>query len=339
MAMDMFSKDHGSPDISPRELVLTNLKEQEWISGQILGKIAGISRSAVWKHIKNLQKSGYLIKSSPKLGYKLTTMPDSLLPQEIKTVLNTNSFGHSIDYFPTIDSTQKPAKENASKGAPEGYLVIAENQHRGRGRQGRNWQSGQGNIAMSMILRPSIPPSEAPHIPLLAGVATVKAIRDLTDLQPWLKWPNDIMIQDKKLAGILIELSAEMDRINYLILGLGLNVNNDLTSFTPELRAQTTSISLELGKSCSRKSLVRDILEELEDYYHLYLEKGFPPIKDHWKELNKTINSPIVVNWGGTCLEGVAEDINDHGALILRDKQGQTHTVTAGDVSLRFKNP
>ncbi len=334
----MINEEKETPDMSPRELVLANLKELKWVSGQALGQLAGISRSAVWKHIKTLQRAGYPIKSSPKLGYMLEGRPDSLLPQEIKSGLKTHTFGQSIEYLPEIDSTQKPAREKAAKGIPEGFLVIAENQHTGRGRQGRKWQSGPGNIAMSIVLRPPISPSQASHIPLLAGVATVKAIRKMTDLQPWLKWPNDILIQGKKMAGILVELSAEMDRINHLILGLGLNVNNDLTSFSTDIRDQSTSLSLETGQSISRKDLVRKILKELEDHYYLYLEQGFSLVKSYWKELNNTLNHLIFVNWGDASLEGIAEDINDYGALILRDRQGQAHTITAGDVSLGFKN-
>jgi BirA family biotin operon repressor/biotin-[acetyl-CoA-carboxylase] ligase len=337
--MDRDLENKRSQKVHPREVILTNLRELQWISGQILGQIAGISRTAVWKHIKSLQKEGYPIQSSPKRGYMLQTMPDSLLPHKIKTGLTTKTFGHILEYYPKIDSTQKPAKSQALQGVPEGYTVLAENQYGGRGRRGRKWESGCGNLAMSIVLRPPLPPSDACHIPLLAGVATVQAIQKTTGLKPRLKWPNDIMMDNKKMGGILIELSAEMDHINYLILGLGLNVNNSLDNLSPDLQTLTTSLRFESGRIIDRHSLIQEILETLEHLYTFYLEHGFSQVKTLWKECNNTLDQAIVVYRGDTALQGMAEDITDHGALIFRDTLGQLHTVTAGDVSLRFKNP
>lgn len=333
--MDRVSADNKSP----KNIILNNLREFEWVSGQALGQIAGISRTAVWKHIKRLQEAGYPIKSSPKLGYLLENMPDSILPLEIRRGLITSNFGQSIEYISEIDSTQKLAKQQAAQGLPEGHIVIAENQYGGRGRRGRKWLSGPGNIAMSIILRPSIAPSEASQISILAGVAIARAIRQSTNLCCWLKWPNDILVRNRKLGGILIELSAEMDSINYLILGIGLNINNNLNELAPELCLQTTSLNQEPGQPITRRDLIQQILREMENTYYLYLEQGFSLVKSQWKELNNTLNQSIVVNKGKALLQGVAEDINQQGALILRDEQGQTHVVTAGDVSLRFQNP
>jgi len=230
--------------MSTKDQLLLYLKERkgDWVSGEALSNKIAVSRSAVWKHICKLREEGYVIESSPKKGYLLRKAPDLLFPNEIREGLDTKVFGkRDIVYFTETDSTNTRAKDLAARGAPEGTLVISERQTKGRGRKGRSWFSpSQGGIYTSLILRPSISPSEAPKITLLSAVVVAETLRSLTGLSAIIKWPNDILINGKKIAGILTEMSTEMDAIDYIVVGLGLNVNTP--DFPDDIREKATSI-------------------------------------------------------------------------------------------------
>ncbi|MCL0058549.1 biotin--[acetyl-CoA-carboxylase] ligase, partial [Dehalococcoidia bacterium] len=301
-----------------KETILHTLRHGGRISGEELGQALGISRTAVWKHITALRREGYRIESSPGKGYSLVSTPDSLLPEEIKAGLRTNLLGQQIAYHRELTSTQDAAKALAAQGANEGTIVVAETQAAGRGRIGRGWASPPGGVYLSIILRPAIKPSEALRFPLIAGVAAAQAIEQLTGLKPRLKWPNDVILEGRKAGGILSEMSAETDRINYIVIGIGINVNSRRAHFPEEIAGIATSLREECGKEVSRVQLVQEILAQLESLYEDFQISGFEPIRERWKALSNTIGARVSVRGEREQVEGAAIDIDEDGALILR---------------------
>jgi BirA family biotin operon repressor/biotin-[acetyl-CoA-carboxylase] ligase len=315
-----------------KETILHSLRQGGRISGEELGQNLRISRTAVWKYITALRREGYHIDSSPGKGYSLVSAPDSLLPEEIKAGLRTSLLGRRIAYHRELTSTQDAARSLAAQVADEGTIVIAETQVAGRGRIGRAWASPPGGIYLSIILRPDIEPSEALGFPLIAGVAVAQAIEQLTGLKPQLKWPNDIIVAGRKAGGILTEMSAEMDRINYIILGIGVNVNTERAHFPEEIEGIATSLRTECGKEVSRVQLVQGILAELESLYQVFQVSGFEPIRERWKARSCTIGARVSIRGAREQVEGEAIDIDEDGALILRKAGGALERVVAGDV-------
>jgi BirA family biotin operon repressor/biotin-[acetyl-CoA-carboxylase] ligase len=320
-----------------KDQLLQHLKERkgDWISGELLSNRMGVSRSAVWKQIARLKEEGYAIKSSPKKGYLFKKASDKLLPNEIREGLETNVLGRGeILYFEAINSTNIKARDLADGGAAEGTLVLSEAQIKGRGRKGRIWYSPpEGGIYISLILRPLISPAEAPKFTLLTAVATAEAVLSLTGLKIQIKWPNDILIGGKKLAGILTEMSTEMDAVNYIVVGLGLNVNTP--AFPAEIREIATSILIETGEPFPRVTLLQEYLKRFEAYYNLYKKTGFDPIIERWKELSNIIGKKVEVEVIGNRFIGEAVNIDGDGALILKDDQGGVHRIVSGDIALR----
>jgi BirA family transcriptional regulator, biotin operon repressor / biotin---[acetyl-CoA-carboxylase] ligase len=313
--------------------VLRHSKES-YVSGEDLCKLADISRAAIWKHVEKLRLEGYDIEAVPHLGYKLVAIPDSLIPSEIKWKLNTKVFGRNVISYRKVDSTNIVAYELARKGMKEGTVILADEQAKGKGRHGRHWSSpSKGGIYMSCILRPSIAPNEISRITLLAAVAVAQAIRDLSSLEVTIKWPNDIMIDQKKLCGILTEMKAEQDSVDFVVLGIGINVNIPKT----ELPKGGTSIKEELrhrgGKvNLSRVELAKKVLERLEEYYNLMKSEGFGPIIDTWKDLSEMIGSRVKVSLHGKTFEALAHDIDPDGALVVRIESGVLEKISSGDV-------
>ncbi len=317
-------------------LILDLLKSRELVSGQELAAEVRISRTAVWKQIRRLRRDGYRIDSTKGLGYTLKEVPDLLLPEEIKSGLRTRFLGREIIHLPEVDSTQAKAKELAEKGAKEGTLVLTEKQTRGRGRRLREWVCLPGSIQMSVVLRPQTPPEQGTHFPLLAGVALALAVEKVCpNLDPLLKWPNDLLLNQKKLAGILAEISSEPERINYLTLGLGLNCNFATKDMDPSLHEIATSLQIESGQKISRTALLQALLLELEFLYFDYLTHGFEPLRLKWKAKNNTLNSWVQVASSHKTFEGLALDIDESGGLIVQKPDGLRVTVNAGDVSIR----
>ncbi len=320
---------------SSKDKILRALREKSWVSGQELADIAGISRTAVWKHIKSFQKQGYHIKSVTGRGYLLEAATDDLLPQEIRAGLQTRILGSRIEHFQELDSTQEMARKRAHEGVIEGYTVLAEKQSQGRGRLNRKWESLPGSLALSVVLRPRIPLFKAFQIPILSGVALARSIRETTGIKAGLKWPNDILINRKKAGGILSEVSAETERVDYVSIGIGLNINCPIESIPAEIRGRTTSLSAAAGLNISRVKLVQRFLKDLENLYLMYLHEGFPPIRTGWKELDTTLGNTVEVQFSDRLEEGKAEDIDEHGALIIRTQSGATIAVRAGDVTIK----
>ncbi len=325
--------------MNTRDALLKHLKDsrENWISGEQISAKLNVSRAAISKQIKKLRDQGYSIKSASKKGYRLEMNPDLLLPAEIRENLKTRVFGNKdIHYFDEIDSTNTKAKELAEQGAPEGTLVIAENQTLGRGRRGRQWYSSHGKgIYATIILRPNIPPTGAPRITLMTAVAMAKALLSQVNMSIRIKWPNDILVKNKKLLGILTEISTEMDAVNYILVGFGLNVNTPHQDFPSEIRDIATSVFVETGEEQSRRRLLQACLEQFETHYNMFKQNEFGTILQQWKLLSKTMGSKIVVDVLGRKHTGIILDIDDDGVLILKDNENKIHRIFSGDITLQ----
>lgn len=313
-------------------LVALRKTRGKYISGEKLAKEQGISRTAVWKHIEMLRKEGYEIISSSRSGYLLKSAPDLMLPSEIRSGLQTKNFGKEIHYFEEIDSTNNKAKALAFAGAPEGTLVIAEEQLGGRGRLGRSWFSPPGGIWFSLILRPGIAPRELLEVTLLAGVVCVETITETTGMEPKIKWPNDLLIDHKKLAGVLTEMETEADKVHFVILGVGLNANINAADFPPKLAGTSTSLSMMLGRNVDRHQILRNLLMRLESGYTQLASGGFSSVRNSWIKYSETLGSQVRVETVHGTVEGRAINISSEGALILELSTGETKTVWSGDV-------
>ena len=316
--------------------ILKHLRKGGYISGQDLAKSLGVSRTAIWKHIRNLRKKGYQINSSTRLGYSLKQAPDLLTPEEIQTGLATNTFGRAVHYFEEVASTQDQARQLAENGAEEGTLVTAEAQVGGRGRRGRLWISPPSTgIYLSLILRPDIEPFKIAQIPIVVGIGVCESIAQVTGLNSRLKWPNDVLIEGKKVAGILTEMSAEPDRVHYIIVGIGINVNTPASSLPGDLQATATSLFEAAGHYVSRRALVQKMLTNLEAGYEEFKLANFDAFRERWRQLDQTIDSWVTITDASGSFVGYAMDIDKDGALIVKDKQNKVRRVLAGDATLR----
>jgi BirA family biotin operon repressor/biotin-[acetyl-CoA-carboxylase] ligase len=317
-----------------RHKILSVLLEDRsiFLSGEEISRRVGVSRAAIWKHIEELRNEGYEIEAKPRKGYRLIYRPDRVATEEIKNELQTEIFGQQIRYEPVAKSTQILAHQWARAGAEEGSLVIADEQQEGKGRLGRSWHSPpRTGIWMSLILRPNIPIQQAAHLTLLASVGVCLAIRKTTKLPVKIKWPNDILIQGKKVCGILTELRGDQDKINYVILGIGINVNQDPDDFSSELNNIATSLSIEGRTKYSRATLIANVMKELEDYYQLYLSKGFDPIRLKWESLSDLIGQKITARTPQSKIEGIAESLNSDGSLLIRTND-ENVTIYSADI-------
>ena len=324
----------SNPD--SRQLVLDLLRKQGNISGKQLGEAAGISRSAVWKHIGRLKEQGYNIVSTPGEGYKLLSSPDRLLPSELLPELNTRVLGREVFYYQELSSTQEKAVELAKQGYPEGTLIIAEKQVSGKGRLGRNWESHPGSVCVSLIFRPNMRPEDILHFPLATGIAAARTIRNLTGYYPGLKWPNDILLSGRKLGGILTELAAEPDKLHYLVIGIGININTPKPCFSEQIQSTATSLVTEYGQEFSRLGFLQVLLREMEAIHSQYQEYGFTSIREDWKALNVTLGRKVTIQDRDKVIQGTAQDINLQGGLVVNTNSGEYLTVTSGDVADQF---
>lgn len=324
---------------SPGNDLLLNLLRQhqgEWISGQFLAGSLAVTRAAVWKRIALLKEEGYGIEAVPRRGYRLFDIPDRMLIPEIRSGLNTSVFGQrDIRRYEKTDSTNRRAKELAEDGAAEGVLVIAEEQAQGRGRLDRTWFSPAGeNIFISLIIRPHLPPGTASRLVILAAVAAAEALIETTGLKAAVKWPNDILIGEKKIGGILLEMSMEPDTVNYLIIGLGINVNTPAERFPEKLRGRATSVLAETGKTFPRVSLLRRFLELLEQKYFQSRKAGFDTVINRWKSLTDMPGRRVCVKTINESYEGVVVDLDCDGFLILRNNSGEEIRLFSGDITI-----
>lgn len=316
--------------------VLTLLYEHknEFLSGQKISRMIGCSRTAVWKHIQSLVADGFLIESVQKKGYRLTNVPDELNEAAVTVGLKTKHLGQSIHFYDTIGSTQKEALRLADEGAVHGTVILTNEQVSGRGRLGHSWQSQRGkNIALSMILRPELPIEKTPQLTLLTAVAIAKCIEKVTNLSCGIKWPNDILCDGKKLVGILTELQAEATYVKAVVIGVGINVNIDVSSFPAELKTSAASLKSLTGKNYSLALIIQEFLESFEALYTRYLSEGFTCIRPLWEQRALNLGKQIKVRQpGGRIIEGVASGISDEGVLLLKKSDGSIAKIYSADV-------
>lgn len=310
----------------------------DFLSGQKISDELGCSRTAIWKHIEDLRKEGYELEAVRRLGYRIIKKPDKISGNEIQLGLETESLGRYVHFEESVTSTQKIAHRLAYEGTPEGTIVVAEEQISGRGRLDRVWFSPKyTGVWMSIILRPNIPPAQAPQLTLLAAVAVVQGIQEVTGLEPDIKWPNDILLKGKKVVGILTELQAEADRINSVIIGIGINVNHSEDQFPDEIKSIATSLSIELGEKVNRAALIQRILAKMEHLYTSYLKNGFGVIKLLWESYAISIGQQIIARTLNGSIEGRAKGITAEGVLVLEELDGTIHHIHSADIELVSK--
>ena len=323
-------KAESSTFMQSIEKILEILKEKhdEFVSGEYLSKKLDISRTMVWKHVESLREGGYIIESVTRKGYRLREIPDRLLPAEVRQDLKTDFVGKEIYYFDEIKSTSAKAKELAADN-PDGTVIIAERQIEGRGRMGKGWYSPPGGIWLSMILKPKIPPDQVHKLTIVAGVAVAEVLSEL-GLKAEVKWPNDILINEKKVCGILTEMDAELDVVNYVIVGIGIDANIDLDMLPPITMMQTTSLSEELEGDVDRIALVRGILERFEQHYTTFLTGDFHAILKRWREHSSTIGRRVKIVAGLRMIKGEAVGIDHDGELIVELDDGTVEKEITG---------
>lgn len=311
---------------------------ENWVSGEQLSRDLGVSRTAIWKQIEALRAAGYTLQAQTRLGYRLKGSPDRLSPSEILPGLAAKRLGRQVEYRHQVGSTNDLAKQLALGGAPEGLLVITEEQIAGKGRLGRAWTTPPGTaIAMTLVLRPDLPPYQAPRVTLVAAVAVAEAVKQVTGLGVGIKWPNDLQLEGRKFCGILTEMEADMDRIAFIVCGIGLNVNMAQGELPGEFRQSATSLRAEAGRPFRRAPLVQAILARFESAYAELAVGRFDAVLDRWRRLSVTLGKQVVVSsvTGSPALAGVAEEVDADGALLVRTPDGGLHRVLAGEVSLR----
>ena len=304
------------------------------ISGEIISTKMGITRAAVWKHINELRAMGYDISSSQKEGYRLKKTSSKLLPYEVLKKLKTRFIGKKMRYLENTPSTNWVGKQICSEGEVEkihGLVIIAEEQTGGIGRMGRAWVSPSGGIWITIVLKPRIPIDHVFMVTMAGSIAVARAIRKEFDLGALIKWPNDIFIGNKKVAGLLLELSAEADTIHHCLLGIGIDANVPLNQFSPELQKEITSISAELGHEVDRATFLARILKEFENRFLLIESGEYDAIVREWKSLSCTLEQRVHITTIKNSFEGDAIDIDEYGALIIRKDNGKIERVIAGD--------
>lgn len=315
-------------------------QSEDYVSGQELCESLGVSRTAVWKSIKQLREKGYKIEAVQNRGYRLAGVPDILSKQEIESLIRTKWLGNEVFYYDEIDSTNTEAKRKAEEGAPHGTLVVADMQNAGRGRRGRNWSSPRNQgIFFTILLRPEIEPANAPMLTLVKAIAVARGISKCTGLKAQIKWPNDVVINGKKVVGILTEMSAQIDYVNHIVVGTGINVHQ--TSFPEELAEKATSIDIELrntGKTgtVSRAQLLEEILEQFEACYETYIQtQDLSGLIEEYNQTLVNIGCKVKVLDPLGEFEGCALGINKHGGLLVERENGKIEEISSGEVSVR----
>ncbi len=311
-----------------KDIILTRLRENRgrFLSGNILSSELGISRAAIWKHIRELRLNGYQVSAISSQGYRLEREPD---------LLNTDKLeGSSIYYYQSVESTNMTARLIAEEGAPNYSIVVAEEQKSGRGRLGRDWFSPRANgLWFSMLLRPQmLTPARAAPVTLVAAAVLANQINDQFNLPMKVKWPNDLLIRGRKAGGILTELKGELDRIDYLIVGIGMNINQQELDFPKGLRKIATSLHIESGDLFNRTDLLLSIRNKLARAFNLFFTEGFVPFYMPWKKHNVTLGQKVTLSWQGGLLQGKALQLTKDGALQIQDNRGTIHTVNYGEL-------
>ncbi|MBI5197275.1 MAG: biotin--[acetyl-CoA-carboxylase] ligase [Nitrospirae bacterium] len=306
-----------------------------YLSGGELGRTLKISRTAVWKHIRVLQKRGYQIRGVPSKGYMLLEKADRLSRTHIEKTLQTRKIGSTLYLFEEIGSTNDHAMMMGEQGIPEGAVFLAESQTHGKGRLGRSWISPPGvNLYLSILFRPTFPPVQAPMMTLMSACAVVEAVKEVTGIDAGIKWPNDILIEGKKVSGILTEMSAEQDTVHHLVVGTGINVNMDTQSLPPDIQGKSTSLFHHLGRKTDRTELLCALLKSIERFYGVLNRKGPEAIVRCWKQHSNIVGKRVAVSTHRKTIEGRVEDLTPDGALMIRLNHGERVNIFSGDVEI-----
>ena len=317
--------------------ILCALREMSWgVSGAELSRQLGMTRAGVWGHIEQLRALGYDIEASPHRGYRLLSSPDSLHADDLYSRLGlTRVIGREIHVFQETTSTNDVAARLARGEAREGAVVFAESQSKGRGRMGRAWLSPAGKgLWFTVLLRPNIAPAGATQLTIAAAPALARAITLQTGIVPDIKWPNDILIRGRKVAGILTEMSAELDHLKDLLLGIGMDVNLETEDFPAALRQTATSLAIETGAKVNRSELAVAILRELDRDYDLINKGHFEVLAEQWQERCSTLGREVSIRVGDRVIRGQAESLDDDGALLVRGAHGHLERIIGGDVTV-----
>ena len=313
-----------------REKILELLNKKDFVSGKNLAMQLNVSRTAIWKQIKILRTYGYDIESVKKRGYRLVSRPDIPRFEEMSAYLNTKIIGKKIIYFEHIDSTNIYAKKLAKEGISEGCVIVAGKQEKGRGRKNRIWSSPEGGLWFSIILYPKIPPQNAMIITMVASISIFETfIKRINSKLVVIKWPNDILLRGKKICGILTEFDAEIDRISYIVIGIGINVNNE---FKNELGDIATSLKIETGMKCSIVELLADILNNFDKNYNFIKVGELNYIRNTWLKYANIIGKNIKIKDEITSLHGKVINVDNDGSLLIKTKEGEKRIV-CGDIS------
>lgn len=305
-----------------------------YVSGQELCEQLGVSRTAVWKVIRQLEEEGYRIEAVRNRGYRLLESEDVFTGEEIRSVLNTERLGRELVFLELVDSTNNEARRLADKGAPDGTLVVALEQSAGKGRRGRSWVSPSGSgVWMSLLLRPDIPPECASMLTLVAAMAVWTGIERVCGLRGQIKWPNDVLLEGRKVCGILTEMSTEMESIHYVVVGIGINVG--ITEFPEELQDKATSLCLCTDRSVNRAQLTAAVAEAWEDYYGRFLQTlDLSLLKEEYSRNLVNQDREVKVLAPGDAWTGICRGINEKGELLVETEDG-VQCVMSGEVSVR----
>ncbi|HEX9103500.1 MAG TPA: biotin--[acetyl-CoA-carboxylase] ligase [Polyangia bacterium] len=314
------------------ERLLALLRADEFVSGEAIAAALGITRAAVAKRVGELRKRGFLVAAAPRRGYRLDAVPDALTTDVVAPRLTTAWLGRAWRHLVRVESTNDEAAAWARAGAPAGAVVVADEQTRGRGRLGRRWHSPPGaSLYLSAVLRPPLPPHRVPPLTLAAGVAVAEALVSF-DVVPALKWPNDVQLDGKKVAGILTEMSADFDRVHHVVVGIGVNLN--VPAFPDELAAIATSLLLARGAEVARADFAAVLCARLEHWCDRFVADGAAPVVAAWKQHARFLGRRVQVTAGRDRMDGVAEELEDDGALRLRLDDGSAVRVVAGELTL-----
>jgi len=306
------------------------------ISGADVAARLGVTRAAIWARIEELRHLGYVIEATPHSGYRLVEVPDALHADDLSSQLaGVKVIGSTIQVFEETGSTNDLVDRRARDGAREGLVVFAESQSRGRGRLGRSWSSpARKGLWFSVLLRPGMAPQTVPQLTVFAAASLARGVRNVTGLAIQIKWPNDLEIQGRKCAGILTELSAEADRVRYVVLGIGLDVNQAPDDWPAALRGSATSLRIETGRTWNRPELAVEVLRQLDTSYVRLIAGEFEEIADEWESACGTLGKSVSIRIGDRRVRGRAESLDSDGALLIRTEHGHLERVTGGDVSV-----
>lgn len=318
-----------------RERLLKALQTGNYVSGQALAECLGVSRAAINKAINQLRADGYAIDAVPNRGYRLLSRPDLLTAAEVAPYLSTDALGRHWHHVREADSTNALARELAEAGAPDGLVVVAETQRAGRGRLGRAWSSPAGGIWFSLLLRPRLLPSAAAMLTLGAAVAAAEATEAVAGITCGIKWPNDLLVNGRKVAGILTEMSAELDQLNYIVLGVGLNANFAAALLPDGLLVRATTLMEEKGEKISRAAWLGAFLNRCEHWRRLLETGARQRLISAWRSRSVTLGQSVTVTTPAARFSGRAVDIDSDGALVVETEDGARVRVAAGDVTLR----